>query len=232
MAGLNECDGDIIVCLDDDGQTPPSEIKKLINALDDQTDVVYAKYEYKQHSKFRNLGSKINDIMAVNILNKPNSLFISSFFAMKKYIKDEIINYKNPYPYMEGLVLRSTSRIKNVIVNHREREIGKSQYTIKKLLNLWINGFTNFSVKPIRVAIGFSIMFITIAIMLSLILIVNKLTNPEVLIGWTSVIILLLLIGAVITFILGIIGEYVGRIYISINNNPQYIIREVRKNEK
>ena len=159
MAGLNNCQGDIIVCLDDDGQTPPHEIIKLINALDENTDVVYAKYEEKKHSKFRNLGSKINDIMAQKLLNKPKSLYISSFFAMKKHIKDNIIQYKNPYPYMEGLVLRSTTRIKNVLVEHRERKEGKSQYTLKKLLSLWINGFTNFSVTPLRVALLFSFIF-------------------------------------------------------------------------
>lgn len=232
MAGLNNCQGDIIVCLDDDGQTPPHEIIKLINALDEDTDVVYAKYEEKKHSKFRNLGSKVNDIMAQKLLNKPKSLYISSFFAMKKHIKDNIIQYKNPYPYMEGLVLRSTTRIKNVLVEHRERRVGKSQYTIKKLLSLWINGFTNFSVTPLRVALLFSFIFMLLAIVIVITLIYNKLNNPDVPLGWTSVTIAILVISSVITFLLGLIGEYVGRIYISINNNPQYVMRKVVKYEK
>ena len=232
MAGLNNCQGDIIVCLDDDGQTPPHEIIKLINALDENTDVVYAKYEEKKHSKFRNLGSKINDIMAQKLLNKPKSSYISSFFAMKKHIKDNIIQYKNPYPYMEGLVLRSTTRIKNVLVEHRERKEGKSQYTLKKLLSLWINGFTNFSVTPLRVALLFSFIFMLLAIVIVITLIYNKLNNPDVPLGWTSVIIAILVISSVITFLLGLIGEYVGRIYISINNNPQYVMRKVVKYEE
>lgn len=232
MSGLNQCKGDIIICLDDDGQTPPEEATKLIDALDEDTDVVYAKYEEKKHSMFRNFGSNVNSIMAHSLLNKPKDLYISSFFAMKSYIKDEIIEYKNPYPYMEGLVLRATNKIKNIVVNHKEREIGKSQYTFKKLLGLWINGFTNFSVKPLRIAIFFSSIFIIIAVLATIVLIINKIINPAVPIGWTSMIILLLIIGAVITFILGLIGEYVGRIYVSINNNPQYVIRKVIKNEK
>ena len=232
MAGLNHCSGDIIVALDDDGQTPPEEVKKLIDALDEDTDVVYAKYEDKKHSAFRNLGSFVNSIMAHALLNKPKDLYISSFFAMKSYIKDEIIAYQNPYPYMEGLVLRTTNKIKNVIVNHKQREVGKSQYTFKKLFGLWINGFTNFSVKPLRIAIFFSALFIIIALMATIVLIINRITNPDVPMGWTSMIILLLIIGAVITFILGLIGEYVGRIYICINNNPQYVIRKVVKNEE
>lgn len=232
MAGLNQCTGDIIVCLDDDGQTPPEEAKKLIENLDENTDVVYAKYKEKKHSKFRNIGSGINNIMARILLDKPKDLYISSFFVMRNYIKEEIINYTNPYPYMEGLVLRATNKIKNVQVNHKEREVGKSQYTIKKLLKLWLNGFTNFSVKPLRIAMIFTILFLIMALIFTIILIINKLMNPAVPIGWTSVIVLMLMIGAVITFLLGLIGEYVGRIYVSINNNPQYVIRKVVKNEK
>lgn len=232
MAGLNECSGNIIICLDDDGQTPPEETIKLINNLDENTDVVYARYKEKKHDKFRNIGSSINSIMARILLDKPKKLYISSFFAMKDYIKDEIINYTNPYPYMEGLVLRTTNNIKNVDIEHKERKIGKSQYTMKKLLQLWLNGFTNFSVKPLRIAMIFSLFFIVTAVILTFWLIINKLINPLVPIGWTSTIILMLIIGAVITFLLGVIGEYVGRIYISINNNPQYVIRKVVKNEK
>lgn len=232
MAGLNMCLGDIIICLDDDGQTPPKEAVKLINALDEDTDVVYAKYEDKKHSAFRNIGSSINSQMAHILLNKPKNLYISSFFAIKSYIKDEIIKYENPYPYLEGLVLRTTNKIKNIVVKHKEREVGKSQYTLKKLFSLWINGFTNFSVKPLRIAIFFSALFIIIAFAMIVVLTINKIINPAVPIGWTSVIILLLIIGAVITFILGLIGEYVGRIYVSINNNPQYVIRKVEKNDK
>lgn len=232
MAGLNECTGDIIICLDDDGQTPPEEVTKLIENLDDETDVVYASYKEKKHNKFRNIGSSINSFMAYKLLDKPKDLYISSFFAMRSYIKDEIINYRNPYPYMEGLVLRATNKIKNVEVNHKERKVGKSQYTLKKLLRLWLNGFTNFSVKPLRIAMVFSLIFIIIAVIMAIVLIVNKLINPLVPLGWTSMIILMLIIGSVITFILGLIGEYVGRIYISINNNPQYVIRKVVKDEE
>lgn len=232
MAGLNKCTGDIIICLDDDGQTPPEESIKLIEALNEDTDVVYARYREKKHNKFRNIGSSINSFMAQKLLNKPKHLYISSFFAMRDYIKDEIICYTNPYPYMEGLVLRTTNKIKNVDVEHKEREVGKSQYTIKKLLRLWMNGFTNFSVKPLRIAMVFSLLFIIMAVILAIILIINKLINPLVPLGWTSMIILMLILGSAITFILGLIGEYVGRIYVSINNNPQYVIRKVVKNEE
>lgn len=231
MAGISLASGDIIICLDDDGQTPPSEVTKLIDAIDEDTDVVYAKYKNKKHSSFRNLGSKVNDYMAESLLSKPKSLYISSFFAMKKYIKDEILKYDNPYPYLEGLVLRSTNKIKNIEVNHKERKVGKSNYNFKKLIKLWINGFTSFSVKPLRIAIVFSSIFVILAIIISIVVVINKINNPDVPLGWSSMVICMLMIGASITFILGLIGEYIGRIYLSINNNPQYVIRKVIKNE-
>lgn len=232
FAALGEAKGDIIVCLDDDGQTPPNEAKKLVEALDEDTDIVYAKYHNKKHNTFRNMGSKINDYMAQSLLNKPKDLFISSYFAMKKYVKDELLRYTNPYPYLEGLVLRTTDKIKNVEVNHRERKIGKSNYTLKKLLHLWINGFTSFSGKPLRVASVFAFIFTLSAILITIAIVINKIKNPNVPLGWSSTIVVILVVGAAIAFILGLIGEYISRIYISINNSPQYVIRKITKQEK
>ena len=232
FAALSIANGDVIVCLDDDGQTPPSEAKKLVQALDENTDVVYARYKNKKHNKFRNFGSKVNDYMAQSLLNKPKDLFISSYFAMKKYVKDEILRYTNPYPYLEGLVLRTTNKIKNVDINHRERKVGKSNYTFKKLLHLWVNGFTSFSGKPLRAAILCAFIFIICAIIITIAVIINKIQNPNVPLGWSSTMIVILVVGAAITFLLGLIGEYISRIYISINNSPQYVIRKVTKNDE
>ena len=152
MAGLRHSDGDYVVCLDDDGQTPADEVDKLLNKLEEGFDAVYASYEHKQHSAFRNLGSKVNELMTRMMLNKPANLYISSYFAVKRFVVEDMIRYENSYPYVIGLVLRATKNITNVPVCHREREEGNSGYTLKKLLGLWFNGFTAFSVKPLRIA--------------------------------------------------------------------------------
>lgn len=230
MAGLHHTTGDVIICLDDDGQSPVYEVPKLLNELNEDIDVVYAKYRAKKHSRFRNFGSKINDYMLRMMLGKPQDLYISSFFAMKKYVKDAMIEYKNPYPYLGGLILRITDRIKNVETDHLDRNDGSSGYNIRKLLKLYVNGLTNFSVKPLRISLFFSVTFILIAVIASVYLIINKLLNPEIPVGWTSMMIVLLFVGAAITFLLGLIGEYIGRIYISINNIPQYV--EVKQDDK
>ena len=146
MAGLRNSDGDYVVCLDDDGQTPADEVDKLIDKLEEGYDAVYAKYDHKQHSSFRNLGSKVNELMTRVLLEKPKELYISSYFAVRRFVVEDMIRYGNSYPYVIGLVLRATKNITNVSVNHREREEGTSGYTLKKLLGLWFNGFTAFSV--------------------------------------------------------------------------------------
>ncbi len=225
MAGLHSVTGSIIVCLDDDNQSPVEELPKLIHALNSDVDVVYAKYASKKHSLFRNFGSKINDYMLVKLLGKPKNLYISSFFVMKSYVKDEIIKYQNPYPYLGGLILRVTNKIVNVETNHHQRMAGTSGYDIKKLLKLWVNGLTNFSIRPLRFSILCSFILIFCAFVFGIYVIVNKFLNPLTPLGWSSTILVILAVGSILTLLLGIIGEYLGRIYISINNIPQYVIR-------
>lgn len=227
MAGLRMVKGDVVVCLDDDGQTPPREAFKLIDALKDGADVAYAKYTEKKHSHFRNFGSFINGKMTEMMLDKPHELYLSSYFAAKRFVVDEIVRYQNPYPYLMGLVLRATRNIVNVEILHHEREYGKSGYTIRKLFMLWINGFTAFSVKPLRVATLMGVFSAFVGFVYSIWAIINKLINPDAPMGWTSTIIILLIMGGMILFVLGLIGEYIGRIYISINNAPQYVVRKM-----
>ena len=227
MSGFHYATGDVVVCLDDDGQTPANEVTKLLDKMEQGADVVYASYGEKKHSLFRNFGSYINSMMAESLLGKPKDLYVSSYFAAKKYVIDEIIKYGNSYPYVVGLVLRTTNKIANVEVKHREREIGQSNYSIRKLLSLWVNGFTTFSVKPLRCAIYMGMFSAIVGFAYMIYLILARIFNPEILLGWTTIVAVLLFIGGEILFVLGIIGEYVGRTYISINSAPQYVVREV-----
>ena len=226
MAGFHYVHGDYVVCLDDDGQTPANQVGRLLQALENGYDAVYARYEHKQHSFFRNFGSKINDWMARVMLGKPKELYLSSYFAVKRFIVDEMLRYMNPYPYVIGLVLRATNNITNVAVDHREREIGTSGYTIGKLLGLWFNGFTAFSIKPLRVATFIGGFSAVVGFLYGIYTIIKKLINPNVVIGFSSLMSAIVFFGGIMMLMLGIIGEYIGRIYISMNNSPQYVVRE------
>lgn len=226
MAGLRYAKGDYIICLDDDGQTPADEADKLLKKLEEGYDAVYAKYEHKQHSAFRNLGSKVNEWMTRIMLDKPAELYLSSYFAIQRFIAEDMIRYENSYPYVIGLVLRATKNITNVVVQHREREEGKSGYTLKKLLGLWFNGFTAFSVKPLRIATTIGSICAGVGFLYGLYTIIKRLVNPLVPVGFSSTMAAIVFFGGMIMVMLGLIGEYIGRIYISLNNSPQYVIRE------
>ena len=227
MAGIRHACGDIFVFMDDDGQTPPSQIWKLIDTLDDTCDIVFGKYENKLHSRFRNFGSSINDYMARILIDKPNDLTLSSYFACKKFVACEIAFYEGCFPYLAGLLLRTTKRIKNVTVEHGERSEGVSGYTLRKLVSLWLNGFTAFSVKPLRVAGVVGFIVATLGFAYGVQIIVRRLfISPDIALGWSSTMAAMLFIGGMIMIMLGMIGEYVGRIYMNMNNAPQYVVRK------
>ncbi len=230
MAGFAHVSGDILVCLDDDGQTPANEVYKLLDKIEEGEDVVYARYDHKKHSLFRNFGSFINEKMTEFLLGKPKELYVSSYFAAKRFIVDEMLRYDKSYPYVIGLVLRSTKRIANVNVDHREREVGRSGYTLGKLLGLWMNGFTAFSVKPLRIATWTGISCAILGFIYGLYTIIKKFVlGDAVAVGFSALMSSVMFIGGMILFMLGILGEYIGRMYISMNNAPQYVIREVVK---
>ena len=233
MAGLRETKGEYVVCLDDDGQTPANEVGKLLDALDEGADAVYARYAHKKHSAFRNFGTFMNEKMAQYLLGKPKELFVSSYFAVRRFVVDDMINYSNAYPYVIGLVLRTTKRIVNVDVNHRNREIGTSGYTFGKLLNLWINGFTAFSVKPLRVATAMGGTLAALGFIYGVYTIIKRFVVPDVPMGFSSLMSAIVFIGGMMMLMLGLIGEYIGRMYISMNNSPQYVIRSrITKDER
>ena len=231
MAGFQYCSGDITVCLDDDGQTPADEVWKLLDKLEEGYDAVYAKYSHKQHSAFRNFGSRVNELMARFMLGKPKELYVSSYFAAKKFVIKEMIKYRNPYPYVIGLVLRTTKSIANVEVHHREREIGTSGYTLGKLFGLWFNGFTAFSIKPLRIATACGALCALAGFLYGIYTIVKKFINPIAPMGWSSTMAAIMFIGGMMMLMLGMVGEYIGRIYISLNDAPQYVIRETTGKE-
>lgn len=229
MAGFRHARGEIVICLDDDGQTPADEAGKLIEAIEKGADVVYAKYAHKHHSSFRNFGSRMNERMTRIMLGKPKELFVSSYFAARRFVIEEIIRYEHAYPYVIGLVLRTTKNIVNVEVNHRDRWTGTSGYTFGKLLNLWFNGFTAFSVKPLRIATMSGAAFAGIGFLYGIYTIIKKIfINPPGLVtGFSALMSVLVFMGGMLMLMLGMVGEYMGRMYLSINRSPQYVIREI-----
>lgn len=230
MAGFWKVRGEYVVCLDDDGQMPIESVFDLIKELEKGADVAFGRYEEVKQKWNRNLGSKVNAKMTEILLEKPKDVFMSSFWAGKRFVIEEVIRYDGAYPYIGGLLLRITKNMVSIPVKQRERAAGSSGYTFMKLVNLWMNGFTAFSVKPLRFATfcgGFSA---AAGFIFGIVMIIRKLLNPDILLGYASTITVILFIGGMLMLMLGIMGEYIGRIYICMNKAPQYVVKEVTDN--
>lgn len=234
MAGYRYTTGDIIVNLDDDGQCPLDKLSLLLDAIERGADIALAYYPQKKQSMFKNFGSRVNEWMAQILIGQPPKMQISNFSVLRRFVLNEIVRYQNPYPYMNGLFLRTTAHIVNVEMEERERASGTSGYTFRKSLSLWMNGFTAFSVKPLRIATIAGAFCALLGFLSGIWVIMRKLYHPDILAGYSSIVALLLFIGGIIMLMLGLIGEYIGRIYICINQSPQYVVRQtinIERNE-
>ena len=226
MAGLSAVSGDAAFLLDDDGQAPVDELFKLVDELDKGYDVVYGVYPEIHQNAFRRFGTWANKLMAESLLDWPKDVQATSFFVCRRLIVEEILRYDKPYPYLEGLIIRATRNIGHVLVHQRDRAEGSSGYTLGKLIRLWLNGFTAFSIKPLRAASFCGMLFALIGFVWTLVIVIVRLTTTDVPDGWTTIVAVLLMIGGLLMLMLGLIGEYIGRIYICMNNSPQYVVRE------
>lgn len=227
MAGYFVAKGEYIISLDDDGQNPASEARKLIALLEEGWDVVFGRYHKKKHSILKNFGSKVNDVMAQILLDKPKDIKLCSYFAMDRFVVEEMLKDKNAFPYIWGLILRTTNRITNVYIKHEKREEGKTNFTLIKSIKVWLNGFIAFSVKPLRFSTILGTIIAVFGFLYGIYVILNQIIYEEPVTGWSSLMVAVLLIGGMVLVMQGLLGEYIGRMNINLNNTPQYIIRNV-----
>ena len=226
MAGLNQAKGDYIVCGDDDGQTPFCDLPLLFAKLDEGYDVIEAKYAQREkRSWFRKLGTFMNESMATWLINKPKGIVLTTYWVIRRFVADEMIKYPNSYPYLGGLMMRATQKVCNVDIVHRARLEGKSGYNIRKMLDLWLSGFTSFSVKPLRITTFFGVFVAFLGMIAGVVTIIRKILDPSILAGYSSLMAVMLILFGILFVMLGMLGEYVGRIYMSLNNTPQFVIR-------
>ena len=233
MAALNHATGDYVVCGDDDGQTPFNELPKLFEKIEEGYDLVEAKYAVREkRSLFRRLGTLMNEGMATWLISKPKGLELTTYWVVKRFVVNQMIEYPNSYPYLGGLMLRSTQNACNVNVTHRKRLVGKSGYNIRKMIELWLNGFTSFSVKPLRLMSKIGIVVSCLGFLYGIAIIIFKIFDPTISAGYSSIMAVNLFMFGVLFFFMGLIGEYVGRIYISLNKAPQFVVKDYEESEE
>lgn len=230
MAGFSRCSGAFVVTADDDLQTPLDGLWEMRDKLDEGYDVVSAKYSSREgFSLVRRLGTAFNRATNrwLSESKEAGQIRVSAFLLMRRFVVDEMLRYTGPFPYVTGLVLRATLNIANVDLSQRGRAYGQSGYSLVKLIKLWLNAATAFSLKPLRIADVFGTIFASCGFLFAIFIVIRKLLHPEIAAGWSSTISVIFFIGGIQMVMLGIIGEYLGRIYLSINGSPQYVIREV-----
>jgi undecaprenyl-phosphate 4-deoxy-4-formamido-L-arabinose transferase len=229
MTGLRHTRGAHVINMDDDLQNPPEEITRLLDyAQETGADVIYTYYDEKQHSRWRNLGSEFTNWVAGFVLDKPKGFYLSSFRCMSAFVVREITRYEGPFPYVDGLILQVTQNIDRLLVSHLPRAVGRSNYTIRRLLRLWMSMFVNFSVMPLRISTltGFALSVIGGLGAAATVIDALFISEPP---GWASLMVALMLLSGVQLMILGIVGEYVGRLYLTVNRKPQSVVRTVTR---
>lgn len=233
MAGLHYAEGDVIILMDDDMQTHPSQLHLLLDKLEEDYDVVYGYYPDKKHSAFRNFGSWVNYTTVRLLIGKPKELRTSSYCVMRKYVRDCIIQYPAQYSHMQGLVLRTVApaKIASVPIQHFDREYGTSNYSLKKLISLWSN-IAGFSIVPLRISRRVGAFLSLLGVLGIVWLVIRKIMKSTQILGWTSTMMTIIFFSGIIIMTLGIVGEYVGRSFLTIGNYPQFVVRNVYKKNK
>jgi undecaprenyl-phosphate 4-deoxy-4-formamido-L-arabinose transferase len=228
LTGYRHARGDFVVNLDDDGQNPPGEAVRLWQeARRTGLDVIFGHYKEKRHSPWRNLGSRFTNRITDWALDKPPGFYLSSFRCVTRFVAGEVVRYAGPYPYVDGLILQVTQRIGSIEVQHESRRAGESTYTLRRLIRLWLSAWINFSLLPLRVATVLGLVLAAAGLAALVLVFVLWLQNrgPGYGFGW--------LMGALLVFsgtqlvILGLLGEYIGRMFLTVNQRPQAVVREV-----
>lgn len=225
MCGLNHARGDFCLGMDDDLQTHPSQIARLIAKMEEGYDVVYGVYGELRNGAIKNFTSWLNRVSAQILLDRPKDVETSNFWLITRQVRDEAIRYRNYNPYVEALFGRITNRVGNVTIEHHEREHGSSNYTLGKLVRLWLAYF-NYTVLPLRVVSAVGVVSALVGFVFGIITFIRKLVTPNMAAGWASLVCIMLFFFGLVLLTLGIIGEYIADIVLPLNGTPQYLVRE------
>jgi polyisoprenyl-phosphate glycosyltransferase len=231
MAGLNLVSGQYIVLMDDDLQHPPEAIPSMLDELATGADVCYTNYANRQHAAWKIAGSKFNDWVASWLLSKPKGLYLSSFKALKRGVVDQIRSHEGPFAYLDGLILDITRRIATVEIQHGTRAYGEGNYSFKKSISLWLRMVTGTSIVPLRMVTLMGALIALLGFMGAVFIIISNFLYPNESKGWASIIVTILLVSGFQTLFIGVLGEYLGRIHLRLNNKPQYLFRFTTKTD-
>ena len=226
LCGFEHAKGDYIITMDDDMQNPPSEIIKLINKAHEGYDLVFGKYKEKRHALYRKIGTKLVGYLNKKIFQKPENISLTNFRIIHKSIIDRLLSYKTVYPYIPGLVLMFATNIANTEVVHMPRKNGKSNYSFFKIIQLISRILFNYSTFPLKFIIAIGFIIASISFSVSVFFIVRSFFTKAVVPGWTSIVVILSFFQGISLLILGMLGEYIGRLVIQQSKGKSYHLKD------
>lgn len=226
MCALNHTNGDLVLGMDDDLQTHPSQIPIMLDAMEHHSyDVLYGVYPVRKNSAAKNFTSWLNKVSSRILLGRPKGIQSSNFWLITRAVRNEVIKYRTFNPYVDAIFYRTTHNIGNVEIEHHKREVGSSGYTLAKLIKLWL-AYWNFSTVPLHVASIIGAAAACIGFLAGIATVIHKLLDPSTPMGWSSLVCIMLFFFGLVLLALGIIGEYLGKALLAINDTPQYIVRD------
>ena len=225
MAALNYTEGDLIIGMDDDMQNHPSQIPQFLDKMEEGYDIVFGVFKERKFSAFKNLTGAVSRFLLWHLLDRPKDIQMSSFWCCRRYVRDEVVKYDGYNTFLQVLFFRTTHNIANIEIEHFEREVGSSNYNFRRGLNLFLSCL-NFTVIPLRAATFFGTLFSAAGFIGAVVVLVRKLLDPTIAIGWSSLMCAMLVFFGIAFLMLGIIGEYLGKLMLNINKTPQFVIRE------
>ncbi len=226
LCGIRDACGDVIVTMDDDLQNPPSEVPKLLARLDEGFDVVYGTPQREQHGFLRDMASRMTKMALQSAMGAETARNVSAFRVMRTDVRKAFEDYQSPYVSIDVLLTWATTRFSAVPVRHDPRNVGKSNYTLGKLITHAMNMVTGFSTLPLRLAsvVGFS--FTLFGMLVLAYVIVRFIALGYSVPGFPFLASIIAIFSGAQLFALGIIGEYLSRMHLRMMDRPAYAVRQ------
>ena len=225
MAGFQYVEGDLVVGMDDDLQNHPEQIRQFLDKMEEGFDVVFGIYKKRKFSAFKNFTGAVSQFLLFHLVDRPKDIEMSSFWLARRYVIEEIKNYRGNDAFVQLLFVRTTRNLADIEVEHYAREVGESNYTFRKGLKLFMS-FMNYSTIPLQLATIFGVLFSLTGFIAAVVVLIRKLLDPSIFVGWSSMMCITLIIAGITFLMLGIIGEYVGKLIMTINRTPLYVVRD------
>ena len=227
LAGLNLAQGKYVVIMDDDLQHSPYDIPKLRAEIEKGFDVVYAGFETKKQKLWKNLGSWFNGKISEVAIGKPRNVYLSPFKIVERGVVQEMIRYENLFPYIDGLIFQTTRNISQIKIEHHERTLGKSNYSFAKSVKVFLRMLFAFSTAPLMLSSFVGMFSAFVGLVLAVVYFIDFLRGKADVTGWTTIVILILILGGLILLSLGVAGVYIGRVYLTVSRSPKFLVKQV-----